>query len=221
MSDILRSRYSLSRAPIVGALVLVVSTLALPRAADADTITCESQNNNYRHCSAYTRGGVSLQTQLSNSGCYQGNTWGYDNRGIWVSNGCRAVFRVGSDNYRHDDKSDDAAAAVAGVALLALGAAAVHEAHERHEDERSNDHYEYNYNQQHYSQNYSHNRVDSVNCSSENGRYNHCRANVYNARVELVRQHSKSGCRHGQDWGYDRGGVWVDNGCRATFEIYH
>lgn len=221
MSDTRRTRYSLSRAPSTGAILILTGVFALPGAAEADTVTCESQHNNYRHCPAYTRGGVTLQTQLSHSGCYQGNTWGYDNRGVWVSNGCRAVFRVGSDNYRHSDKSDDAAAAVAGIALLALGAAAAHEAHERHEDRQYDDHYEYDYNRQHYANHYQDHYVDSVNCSSENNRYNFCRANVRNARVDLVRQHSKSACRHGSDWGYDRRGIWVDNGCRATFEITH
>ena len=36
-----------------------------------------------------------LVDQLSRAGCWKGDTWGYDRRGIWVANGCRAVFRVG------------------------------------------------------------------------------------------------------------------------------
>ena len=45
-----------------------------------------------------------LSTQLSSSGCYQGDTWGYDNRGVWVSGGCRADFSSGGYsgyNYHH------------------------------------------------------------------------------------------------------------------------
>jgi hypothetical protein len=39
--------------------------------------------------------GVTLSRQLSDSGCVQGKTWGYDANGIWVSNGCRAEFTLG------------------------------------------------------------------------------------------------------------------------------
>lgn len=36
--------------------------------------------------------------------------------------------------------------------------------------------------------------------------------------VRLVAQHSGAACAEGRDWGVGRGEVWVDNGCRATFE---
>lgn len=37
--------------------------------------------------------------------------------------------------------------------------------------------------------------------------------------VRLVRQLSKSECRFGDTWGYDRDAIWVDKGCRAEFEV--
>lgn len=226
MSDIPRSRYAVSRAPLVGAFALVLCTFALPGAANADTITCESDSNQYKQCRANTRGGVTLQTQLSRAPCTRHSTWGYNDRFIWVSNGCRAVFRVGSDSHRSDDKSDDAAAAVAGIALLALGAAAVHEAHENRErrEERARDdryNYNYNYEPRRYQDHYQRHYVDTVNCASNNNRYNYCRANINHGHVRLVRRYSDSSCRYGDDWGYDRRGIWVENGCRATFEVEH
>ncbi len=39
-------------------------------------------------------------------------------------------------------------------------------------------------------------------------------------RVELVNQLSNASCNYGRSWGYDRNGIWVDNGCSAEFEIY-
>lgn len=61
---------------------------------------------------------------------------------------------------------------------------------------------------------YADNRID---CRSSNYRYSYCSADTYNS-VRLVRQLSGSSCDFGRSWGYDRRGVWVDNGCAATFE---
>lgn len=153
MTHISYARFRPVRTILAGIVLVLSGVLAFPGTGEADTLTCESENNHYNHCYADTRGGVTLQTQLSHTSCYQGNSWGYDNKGVWVSNGCRAVFRVGSTHHAQSDKSDNAAAAVAGIALLALGAAA---AHERHED----DHYEYDYNSQHYSDHHRNSYVD-------------------------------------------------------------
>jgi len=40
----------------------------------------------------FTSRGVRLTNQRSGSPCVQGQTWGYDGRGIWVDRGCRADF---------------------------------------------------------------------------------------------------------------------------------
>jgi hypothetical protein len=59
------------------------------------TIRCESNNGRRNYCSADTRGGVTMIRQISGASCIQGDTWGYDGRGIWVDRGCRAEFQVG------------------------------------------------------------------------------------------------------------------------------
>lgn len=56
-------------------------------------------------------------------------------------------------------------------------------------------------------------------CASNDGRQNYCRTNVYRG-VELLRQTSRSACVQGQTWGFDRGGVWVSNGCRGEFRAW-
>jgi hypothetical protein len=57
-----------------------------------------------------------------------------------------------------------------------------------------------------------------VTCSSNNGKRNYC--NVGGSYdVRLVRQISGSPCIQGNTWGVDRGGLWVDRGCRADFSI--
>jgi Protein of unknown function (DUF3011) len=59
------------------------------------TITCSSNNGKRIYCSADTSRGVRLTNQRSGSPCVQGQTWGYDRRGIWVDRGCRADFLIG------------------------------------------------------------------------------------------------------------------------------
>ena len=58
----------------------------------------------------------------------------------------------------------------------------------------------------------------TVNCSSNNGRRNYC-GQYGNRDVRLARQISGTPCIQGQTWGVDRGGLWVDGGCRADFTI--
>jgi hypothetical protein len=68
-------------------------------AAQAMNVTCESMN--YRNQECRVPGGpVALVRQLSSppGDCIEGQTWGFNHRSntIWVSNGCRAEFRVAS-----------------------------------------------------------------------------------------------------------------------------
>jgi hypothetical protein len=64
-------------------------------------VTCESQGGRYNYCRTDVRGRVRLDRQLSDTPCRQYDTWGVDGDGggIWVSNGCRAVFSVDDRGY--------------------------------------------------------------------------------------------------------------------------
>ncbi|TFU06023.1 DUF3011 domain-containing protein [Polymorphobacter arshaanensis] len=141
----------------LGIAVLVAFATVAP--ALADTIRCESDNGRERYCRGNTRGGVYLQTQLSSSGCYQGDTWGYDGGGIWVSAGCRAIFQTGGNYYpngynpngyypnnnnnHHNNNNDGAVAAVALAAII--GAAVVASSSSKNKS-NSGDSYETTYN---------------------------------------------------------------------------
>src|SRR5437899_374444 len=59
------------------------------------SLTCSSDDGKRNYCNADTRGGVQMVRQRSGSPCTQGQTWGWDGRGIWVDRGCRADFIVG------------------------------------------------------------------------------------------------------------------------------
>jgi hypothetical protein len=56
----------------------------------------------------------------------------------------------------------------------------------------------------------------SVICSSNNGRYQECRA-PFRGRARLVENISNARCVEGQNWGARQNIVWVNNGCRGRF----
>ena len=65
--------------------------------SQSQIIRCESNpssDNGRKYCSANTRGGVRLSRRLGNAECIEGSSWGYDNNGVWVDNGCRAEFEL-------------------------------------------------------------------------------------------------------------------------------
>jgi hypothetical protein len=57
----------------------------------------------------------------------------------------------------------------------------------------------------------------SVACSSNDGRRVECPADLHGYVVRDVDQSSRTECVVGRNWGYTDRGVWVDDGCRATF----
>jgi len=57
-----------------------------------------------------------------------------------------------------------------------------------------------------------------VRCESKGYNYQFCQADTH-GYVTLQRQLSKSECRQGRSWDWDRRGIWVDDGCAAEFRI--
>lgn len=81
----------------VAAFALLGIALATPREALAQgtgTVTCESRDDRRVHCSVSNLDteSVTMERKLSQANCYRDESWGVDSRGIWVSDGCRAVF---------------------------------------------------------------------------------------------------------------------------------
>lgn len=69
------------------------------RDADYKSVTCESTDGHRKQCSADLRGyTVRDVDQASRTECVVGRNWGYDDRGVWVDDGCRATFNF--DSYR-------------------------------------------------------------------------------------------------------------------------
>jgi len=61
-------------------------------------------------------------------------------------------------------------------------------------------------------------RIAKVSCSSSDYGYEECDAGRIDG-VELYIQHSKTSCTRGDSWGVRGGKIWVDKGCRGTFEV--
>jgi hypothetical protein len=186
-----------------------------------------------------------LQRQLSRAGCWYDETWGFDAQGIWVSNGCRADFALGETTAATQDH-DEAPASDEGItgsdialgagAVLVLGAiAAAVIAGSDDDDDRDGDRHDGRYDDRYDDRNDDRNRRrnrsrsygDSadpwsrdqiVRCESDGRKQRYCKVDTRRG-VELYRQHSKARCRYGSSWGYDRKGIWVDEGCRAEFLI--
>lgn len=62
--------------------------------------------------------------------------------------------------------------------------------------------------------------AERVVCESHDGRYRECRGGQGVVQeVRLARQLSRTACIEGRTWGFNRGSVWVNHGCRAEFEV--
>jgi predicted porin len=67
-----------------------------PAGQSASTIiTCISKQGERQVCKADTAAGVALLHSTGESECLLGKTWGYDDAGVWVSNGCGGEFVLG------------------------------------------------------------------------------------------------------------------------------
>lgn len=58
----------------------------------------------------------------------------------------------------------------------------------------------------------------TIECASRNYEYEFCRTDTRGG-VRLMKQISEANCREGRSWGYDRNGIWVDEGCEARFQV--
>ena len=58
-------------------------------------VTCSSKAGERQHCRADTSAGVALQRSTGEAACLLGKTWGYDDAGVWVADGCGGEFMLG------------------------------------------------------------------------------------------------------------------------------
>jgi hypothetical protein len=204
--------FSLSAVPVRAVALLIAGSLINLSVGAETVVRCDSHGPR-KVCPADTRGGVSLRYQYSSEGCWQNDTWGFDAKGIWVANGCRADFTVGAPpppkpQSGNDDKNGDA---IAGLLIGALAGAAITAAvTSNNNNNNNNNDWDRGDDFDHYQR--------RVRCTSDDMGPRQC--NVGRVRyAEIARQYSNSPCIYGQTWGYQRNFIWVDRGCRADFWV--
>ena len=80
-----------------------VTPAASPEAAV--TVVCVSKAGERQHCPADTSAGVALMHSTGTAPCLLGKSWGYDDAGIWVSDGCAGEFVVGKSSAATTDQT--------------------------------------------------------------------------------------------------------------------
>ena len=76
-----------------------------PPAPQPTRVTCSSAPGSREHCAANTSSGVVLARSTGEAACLLGKTWGYDETGVWVSDGCSAEFVVVGDVPEQQQKA--------------------------------------------------------------------------------------------------------------------
>lgn len=157
-----------------------------------EVFRCESIGHGQSYCRLDVHADVVLVDQISRAPCIEGDTWGFDGRGVWVSDGCRGDFGIvyrggrrgpGWGGGRGPGLPDPYPGQGGGWDGSGRGGAY------------------------------------AIVCESRDHGYNYCAVPIRGS-VEIQEQLSDASCDEGDTWGYDRRGIWVDGGCRAEFVIY-
>lgn len=196
-------------------------------------VTCESDNGRRKECTADTSAGVQLVRQLSDAACTFNSGWGYDQKGIWVSKGCRAEFAV-RGRPKPQVKAlvcESPGARVACPAETQFGIAIVKQLGDRTcvlgetwgfdqdgvwVDQGCRGQFVLG------GYRLPENAVPAtamrLKCESLDGKRNVCAVDTGRG-VGLVRQLSETTCVLNRTWGYTREEIWVADGCRAEFVV--
>jgi hypothetical protein len=87
--------------------IAAVPTAGFPQAEPQETppsvaharqavVACASKLGERQYCPADTSKGVALGRSRGDAPCLLGKSWGYDDKGVWVADGCSAEFVVGA-----------------------------------------------------------------------------------------------------------------------------
>ena len=205
-----------------------------------EVVRCESYSYRRQVCASNLQGAdVQLIHQLSNRSC-NGN-WGYNQNEIWVSNGCKADFRISRNSYNNPGLGSgivecrSTGTRIEHCQVPALQSIElVQERGGSYRDScRGNWGYSSHgiwvrngcdaqfrvveYQEPGYANNPPNNQGREVICESNYGQVRTCGADT-SGRVELVQNLSNTSCDN--RWGYDANGIWVKDGCRARFVTY-
>ena len=80
---------------LISAFVVDARLQAQDAQPSSAPLVCTSTAGQRQHCAADTSSGVVLVKSTGPVACLLGKTWGYDNTGVWVTDGCAGEFLVG------------------------------------------------------------------------------------------------------------------------------
>ena len=201
---------------------------------ESQVIRCESRDMLRKRCPADTSRGVELVRQLSGQECIRETDWGIDSEGIWVSHGCRAEFRAGRRAasvpmrrvVRCESKGRpvDCPVQLRGAPVRLLRQLSVMPCREGDTwGRRRNEIWVKRGCQGEFEVGAADGSgfLDlprEVVCESRRKLRRTCGTSISREAV-LVKQLSGAPCEQDVTWGWNRDGVWVDNGCRAVFSV--
>ena len=207
-------------------------------------IPCSSDDGEKHYCTADTRHGARLVRQRSQAACKEGESWGYDEEGIWVDKGCSGDFTLGRSEASGGAgsevsgrtitcASDDGRRRVCpadtsnGVQLVRQrsearckeGSSWGHDAQGIWVDKGCEADFVVGVPGHPAGSAKAAVKSQTISCESFDGRKNHCDVDTQGAKVQLTRQIGTATCTEGSTWGYDRSGIWVDRGCSGEFLV--
>ena len=96
-----------------GGLRCLHAQQSIVEASVSSIVNCVSKGKERQQCSADTRAGIVMLRPTGEAPCLLGRNWGYDDQGVWVSEGCGGDFGTGSTH-----RADAPAATAAAAALI-------------------------------------------------------------------------------------------------------
>jgi hypothetical protein len=215
-----------------------------PQESKAQAIPCSSDDGEKHYCEADTRHGARLVRQSSQAACKEGESWGYDEEGIWVDKGCGGEFTLGRGEGGGEARaeggggtltcaSDDGRRKVCqadtsnGVQLVRQrsdakckeGSSWGRDTQGIWVDKGCAADFVVGVPGHPAGSAKPASKSETISCSSFDGRRNYCDVDTQGAKVRLARQIGTATCVEGSTWGYDRRGVWVDRGCNGEFLV--
>jgi len=228
------------RRGVTGIVLALSGITMIPQdAAAQQTVKCESPEYRHRECSV-PWGRSELDSRISQTPCVEGQNWGQGNGSVWVDRGCAANFRPARSgggwgggqreitcnserngykecrtdwrNARVVRRTSNAACIEGqswgvrrGVLWVDRGCAAVFAEGSGGPGGPGGPGW-----------GGGGSGPQQIQCNSEKNGYKSCRTGDWRS-ARLVQRTSQAQCVEGRSWGYERGTLWVDNGCAGTF----
>ena len=87
-----------SAAMALGWAAVLDAQQSFVQASVSSVVSCVSTGKERQQCPADTRAGIVMLRPTGEAACLLGRNWGYDDQGVWVSEGCGGDFGTGSSS---------------------------------------------------------------------------------------------------------------------------